>query len=189
MKKKNTRFTTTKRLIVMLFIGIHLFSLSGAKKHHKKRFNHDTNCFQILLDVQKELRCEQKNLREKIQTKYKSVNNLIAQLKDIELTYQTILETKQMIGKTKEKLLVKKENKEKCEKCDDALFFATQSLNEIEKANKIIDKEIKRIEELLNKLFGTADGIFHKAHITQAQKNIEKAAKLFNEALNLKENK
>ncbi len=186
MKRKNTKLGTIKRLIVTLLIGISLFPLHGTKDHKKKLFNENTESFQILLDVQKELRCKQKKIREKIQSNYQPINNLISQLKDIERTHQTILEIEQMIGKTKEKLHIKKESTERCEKCNEALSFATRGLNEIEKARKIIDKETKRIEELLNKLFGTADGIFHKAHITQAQKNIEKAAKLFNEALNLK---
>lgn len=138
----------------------------------------------LLMNVQQDLKQELRIINEKLKEKYQSIHSVIEKLKKLEFTHQTTLEFEQLINKMQKKLKEEKEEK-KANELNEAHQFAEASIREIEKAYTTTNSYVKTLSENLDKLFGSADGLFKKAHIIQAQNNIEQATKKFNHALTL----
>jgi len=137
---------------------------------------------ELFTQVQKELRKNIQNIKEKIASDYQIMNKVAERLNKLELMHRFALEFEETIKQT-QKELKKRTYKKDPEELDKPLRFAQLAIREVEKAQKIIFKHASLINNEFDKLFGVADKVFEKAHIAHAQKNINLATEEFAQSL------
>jgi len=163
-------------LLLLLSISAKKTNLS-PRKHKKTEIEKEQT--ELFAAVQNELQNELGEVKKKIKKEYELMNTVAQKLGKLEQIHTTALEFEQLVIRT-EKNLKKEENEEKAEKLEKTKQFAEKAVREAEKARNAVQKLIETINKELDKLLGQADNVFHKAHVTQAQKNINLATQEFN---------
>jgi len=166
-------------LLILLSSG---FALSRPKqtknKTHKRHKDVVSKAMQEQMElfskVQKNVRRHAKEVKQKIAIDYQLINQVEEKFKKIKLMHGLALELEETIKEIKNEYKGEA-NKEKQEGLEEALKSAQIAVRELDKAQKIISKSVAAIDKEFDKLFGLADKVFEKAHIMNAQTNIDLA--------------
>jgi len=158
-------------LMISIFIRANVKNTSTSREHIK--FDPQT---------QEKLMDDFTEIHQQIKDQYQ-LNHIVSKnLHTIELIHLTALDLRQLI-KTIEPQLKKKENAKKTKNISQAKTYIDAAIGEVKKAQKSIEKQLKQLNNDLKDLLGNADNPFNKAHLAQAQKDIDKASQELNTCL------